>query len=200
MIKKFESFIEDLEKLEVNNLTNEIWGTTPDEVEDIFLYIDDSISDIFIHIKFGVAKSGYEKMIDIPFSSSAFELFLKKDQWRLEVIKEKYNNGEVIPIIRVYFRLTKEFSDRILGDLDYSIESDDSNFTEEFKLWKDSIYKLQSQIQEKIEKDIPINILQSKGYTYKTSKVDYFSNTYDTIEKNKEVGDTIFLVELLRIK
>lgn len=200
MIKKFESFIEDLEKFEVNNLTNEIWGTTPDEVEDIFLDIDDSTSDLFIHIKFGVAKSGYEKMIDPPLVSSTIDLFNVNNQWRLNIVKEKYNNGEIIPLIRVYFRLTKEFSDKILGDLDYKVESDENDFTEEFKLWKDSVYKLQNKIQEKIEKDIPINLLELKGYSYKTKKINRFDNTFDRVGKNEHVGCIIFFVDLLRIK
>lgn len=142
-IKTFEKFLQDKLKMSQEKI-KPIWGIYKEEVEDVFAEIYDELS-LPISVKFGIAQKSYSNLDYIAAISSEIDIWHDDRHWNLNSLEKAVNSGTITPLIRVYIFLTKKFSDDILGDISYAVESDDENFTTEFKLWKDSVYKLQKK-------------------------------------------------------
>jgi hypothetical protein len=198
MIKTFEKFLEDFEKLKQSSQTKKIWGFFKEEIEDIFLGLEDEIS-LPIFIKFGIAKNTHINVDEIPTLSSSIDIWDGENNWDLEKIEKKIEKGDILPIIRIYFYLDKHFSDNILGDVDYLIDSDLElkSANKEIKLWKEKVYNLQSNIEKYLNGD-NLNLITRKGYITKKQKIKYFTNEVEIIPGYPESGCLIYLVEFVK--
>jgi hypothetical protein len=201
IFKTFEKFLQDKQKMNQEKV-KPIWGIHKEEIEDVFYELYDEFS-VPISVKFGIANKTYLDLNYIPDYSSTIDIWDDNRGWNFNTLEKKVNLGEIIPLIRVYIFLTKKFSDDILGDVNYVILSDDEDhdFTGKFKLWKDSVYNLQKNIENSLD-NLNLKFIESRGYKMRHRGYKKFDNGFadELSGGDLETGCPIYIIEFLRTK